>query len=59
MPDLITRGVVDSAGAESSRQEASMDGRWRIFETDSGERKQIAVTKVFCYVLCDQIDRNV
>ena len=24
----------------------------------SGERKEIAVTKVLCYVLCDQIDRN-
>ena len=27
-------------------------------KTDSGEREEIAVTKVFCYVLCDQIDRN-
>ena len=27
-------------------------------KTDSGERKEIAVTKIFCYVLYDQIDHN-
>jgi hypothetical protein len=52
---LLTRLALNLVDKKRSRMAGGESSKAK---TDSGERKEIAVTKVFCYVLCNQIDHN-